>query len=260
MRHFTTLAVAGFVGAAVGSGALADLDTRQYQGGLTPGSAENVGGPLSYSSLGIGSNPFANFSGYGFSHGSTPAFDDILNDRPGWPITGISFSVVSFNSDGSTTGGTVTTNAFIGLYNAMPDPDGSGFTVPDFTSPKSQITVTGILVDSFTANIFSIDVRELNILMKDEVMWAGVFFTGTTGPANADGSSLNDNMGQGVFGAASAGFSDDLAWDPAGLFFYGGADAGNPYTNFGWEFSTIPAPGAMVIFGLAGLAAMRCRR
>jgi len=260
MRYFSTLAVAGFAVAAAGSGVFADLNTRQFRGGLTPGAAENAGGPLSYSSLGIGNDPFANFSGYGFSHGSIPTFDDILNDRPGWPITEISFSVVSFNSDGSTIGGTVTTNAIIGLYNAMPNPDGSGLTVPDFTSPKAQITVTGLLVESFTASIFSVDVRELNILNKDEVMWAGLFFTGTTGPANADGTALNDNMGQGVFGTAAVGFSDDLAWDPGGLFFFGGAGAGNPYTNFGWEFGTIPTPGAMAILGFAGLGAMRCRR
>jgi len=259
MRMFT-FHVPSILVAISGSGVCAGVDTKLIQGGLTPGmhgSSSAVG--LLYSSLGHGSGgPFANFDGFGFAHGSTPVYDDIQMSGPvGAPIDGISFSVVSFNDDGSTTGGTVTTNAVIGLFNAILDPDGSGLTTPDFTMPIVQITVPGLQIDSNKANIISIDVRDLNISMNDEVVWAGIFFTGTTGPANADASSLNDNVGQGVFGEATVGFSDDLAWDLDGHFFFGGADMGSPYANFGWQFGFIPTPGAMILFGLAGIAAMR---
>lgn len=266
MRHFT-MAAAGFAVAAAGTAAIAAPAQQEFRSGLSIGQANTgtvhrTGTAICYSSLGVAS-PFDNFSGSGFSHGSTATFDDILMNKPaGTRIDEITFSVVSFNDDGTTPnagdGGTVTTNAVIGLFNGMPDPGGSGLTIPDFSSPKAVITVTGLAVDSFTVNLFTIDVKDLNIIKKDEVMWAGVSFSGTTGPANADLTPLNDNMGQGIFGEATKGFSDDVFWQ-GGLSFFGGAPA-NPWANFGWEFRSVPTPGAMAIFGLAGLAATRRRR
>ena len=258
MRHFT-MAAAGFAVAAAGTAAIGQT-TVQARGGLVPGtvntgSVSRTGQAICYSSLGVAS-PFDNFSGYGFSQGNTATFDDILMNKPaGTRIDEISFSAVSFNDDGSTTGGTVTTTAVIALFNNDP---ATG--TPDFTSQKAQITVTGLQIDSFTVNIFTIDVKDLNIIKKDEVMWAGILFTGTTGPANADGTPLNDGVGQGIFGPATKGFSEDLFFQDGSLVWFGGAANGAPYANFGWEFRSIPTPGAMAIFGLAGLAATRRRR
>jgi len=266
MRHFTMVA-SGFAVAAAGSAASADMNTAQFRGGLTAGtvqsgSIDRTGTSIIYSSLGVAS-PFDNFSGYGFTHGTVPTFDDILtNAAAGTRIDELSFSAVSFNSDGTTggdvPGGTTTATAQIALFNEFIDPTGNP--APDFNSPKAIITVTGLEIDSFTVNVFTLDVKDLNIINKDERFWAGLSWVSATGPANADGTPLLDGLGQGIFNAATKGFSEDFFWDPDGLSFFGGADAGNPYANFGWEFRAVPTPGAMAIFGLAGLAATRRRR
>jgi len=266
MRHFTMVA-AGFAVAAAGTAAIAAEapTSMQYQTGLTVGQADTgsshrTGSSICYSSLGLGTSPFENFQGGGFSHGSTPVLDDILMNKPaGTRIDEITFSVVSFNDDGTTSGtsttpgGDVTTTANVALFNA--NPDGT----PNFAAPKGSVAVTGLVISSFTVNLFTIDVKDLNIVKKDEMMWAGIFFTDTTGPANADGSSLNDGMGQGIFQQSTKGFSDDLFSFGGGLNWFGGFPA-NPWANFGWEFRSVPTPGAMAIFGLAGVAATRRRR
>lgn len=201
------------------------------------------------------------FSGFGFtgSGGSTIYADDILMNKPGGTrIDEITFSVVSFNSDGSYSngtgsGGVVTADLQIALINADPNTG-----LPDFGSIKAVIPVSGIQIGSFSGGTLSIDVKDLNILKKDEMMWAAIAYTNVSGPANADGSALIDNVGQLITGAATKGFSND--------FFYSGATGdlrffgGNPYANFGWEFRSVPTPGAMAIFGLAGVAATRRRR
>ena len=62
-------------------------------------------------------------------------------------------------------------------------------------------------------------------------------------------------------GPAEKGFSEDFFYngETGGLSFFGGFPA-NLYANFGWEFRSVPTPGAMAIFGLAGVAATRRRR
>ncbi len=84
MRHFTLVA-AGFAVAAAGTAAIAAEapTSMQYQTGLTlgqvdTGSSQRTGTSISYSSLGLGTSPFDNFQGGGFSHGSTPVLDDVL--------------------------------------------------------------------------------------------------------------------------------------------------------------------------------------
>jgi len=216
-------------------------------------SVDRTGTSICYSSLSQNLN--TGFVGVG---GDTIYADDILMDKPaGTRIDEITFSVVSFNNDGSSTGGVVTVDVQVGLFNAGPDG------LPDFGSVKAVIPVTGIQIGSYSGGTLSIDVKDLNIVKKDELMWAGIVYTGATGPANADGTTLFENLGQIISGAgpAETGFSDDLFFngDTGGLSFFGGFPA-NIYANFAWEFRSVPTPGAMAIFGLAGVAATRRRR
>lgn len=279
MRHFT-IAAAGLALAAA-SPALAVDVSDGIQGGLRIGKAEGysvgrTGRAVCYSSLGLGTDtPFATFSGFGFSQDSNGAAvggtsyiaaDDILMNKPGGTrIDEITVSVVNFNTDGSATGGSHTFTAFIGIFNNLP----GGFE-PDLSSPKGTLEFSGT-VAAFTVNLFTFDVKDLNMVKKDEVIWAALVYTAAgaapgTGP-NLNGETFIENMGQGIFGPSTKGFSDDLSWRNrpgfTGLFFFGGydpTDGDPPYANFGWEFRSVPTPGALALFGLAGAAAARRRR
>lgn len=257
MRHFTK---ASAIIAVVAAGSASSAFAVDVAGGqilevrnMFSANADRTGTAICYSAL--------DFSGFGFTGvgGSTIYADDILMNKPaGTLIEGITFSVVSFNSDGTYTagtgnGGVVTADLTIALVNADP---GTG--LPDFNSIKATIEVTGIQIGSFSGGSVTIDVKDLNIVKKDEMMWAAIAYTNVTGPANADGTSLISNVGQLISNAATKGFSEDFFYNGAtgGLSFFGG----NPYANFGWEFTSVPTPGAMAIFGLAGVAATRRRR
>jgi MYXO-CTERM domain-containing protein len=256
MRHFTKAsAIIAVVAAGSASSAFA-MDVAGGQIRETRNtfntSVDRTGTAICYSAL--------DATGFGFTGagGSTIYADDILMNKPGGTrIDGITFSVVSFNSDGSYaagtgSGGVVTADLTIALINAGPDGR------PDFNSIKATIAVTGIQIGSFSGGFVTIDVKDLNIVKKDEVMWAAIAYDFVGGPANADGSSLIENCGQLITNAATKGFSEDFFFNGAtgGLSFFGG----NPYANFGWEFTSVPTPGAMAIFGLAGVAATRRRR
>jgi MYXO-CTERM domain-containing protein len=259
MRHFTKAsAIIAVVAAGSASSAfavdIASGEVREVRNTFSA-NADRTGTAICYSAL--------DASGFGFtgSGGLTIYADDILMNKPGGTrIDGITFSVVSFNSDGSYpgggTGGVVTADLVIALVNADP---GTG--LPDFGSIKATIPVTGIQIGSFSGGFVTIDVKDLNIVKKDELMWAAIAYTNVVGPANADGTPLIDNVGQLITNAATKGFSEDFFYNGAtgGLSFFGGAPA-NPYANFGWEFTSVPTPGAMAIFGLAGVAATRRRR
>jgi MYXO-CTERM domain-containing protein len=278
MRHFT-IAAAGLALAAASPALAVDVSIDSIQGGLRIGKAEGYsvgrnGRAVCYSSLGLGMNtPFSNFTGFGFSqdsNGADPggtsyvAADDIYMNKPGGTrVDEITFSVVNFNSDGNaaTSGGSHTFTALVGIFNN--DPLAPSGLAPDFNSPKGTIAVSGT-VAAFTVNLFTLDVKDLNIIKKDEVIWAALVYTAAgaapgTGP-NTNGETFIENMGQGIFGPATKGFSDDLYWRNrpgfTGLFFFGG----DPYANFGWEFRSVPTPGALALFGLAGAAAARRRR
>jgi MYXO-CTERM domain-containing protein len=257
MRHFTKAAAAIAVVAAGSASSAFAIDmaggqVREVRNTFSA-NADRNGTGICYSAL--------YFSGFGYtgSGGATIYADDILMNKPGGTrIDGITFSVVSFNSDGSYTngtgsGGVVTADLTIALVNADPT---SG--LPDFNSIKATIPVTGIQIGSFSGGTVTIDVKDLNILKKDELMWAAIAYTNVSGPANADGTPLIDNVGQLIANAATKGFSNDAFFSGAtgDLRFFGG----DPYANFGWEFTSVPTPGAMAIFGLAGVAATRRRR
>jgi len=218
-------------------------------GNTSTASVSRTGTSICYSSLGIGT-PFENFTGSGFTHGSDPTFDDILMNKPaGTRIDEITFSGANFNTT------TVTGTAIVALFNATPDPLNPGLTIPDFNSPKAQITVTGLEQDTFTANLFTIDVKDQNIIKKDETIWAGLVWVAATDAEGTDQATLLSNLGQATFGPSTKGFSDNFFYTGGGL-----AAFSTLYSNFGWEFRSVPTPGAMAIFGLAGVAATRRRR
>lgn len=258
MRHFTKAAAAIAVVAAGSASSALAIDVaggqiRELNNVFGADSALRTGTAVCYSS--ISSTASTAFTGAG---GNFIYADDILMNKPaGTRIDEITFSVVSFNDDGSSTGGIVTADVQVGLFNAGPDG------LPDFTVPKAVVPVTGIQIGSFSGGFLSIDVKDLNIIKKDEVMWAGLVYTNVNGNANADGSSLFEGMGQIIAseGPAEKGFSDDFFYngETGNLSFFGGFPA-NIYANFGWEFRSVPTPGAMAIFGLAGVAATRRRR
>lgn len=256
MRHITLTAAAAAVVAGSASSALA-IDVAEGRilelRNSFSASVDRTGTSICYSSLDSLLN-----TGFVGAGGDTIYADDILMNKPaGTRIDEITFSVVSFNNDGSSTGGVVTADVQIGLFNAGPDG------LPDFGSVKAIIPVTGIQIGSYSGGTLSVDVKDLNIVKKDEMMWAGLVYTNVVGPANADASTLLSNMGQIIAGAgpANKGFSDDLFFNggTGGLSFFGGFPA-NAYANFAWEFRSVPTPGAMAIFGLAGAAATRRRR
>lgn len=278
MRHFT-IAAAGLAVAAASPALAVDLSDG-IQGGLRHGkvvdqtTAQRTGNAVCYSSLGLGANtPFSTFSGFGFSQDSNGttvggtsyiAADDILMNKPaGSRIDSMTFSVVNFNSDGNTatSGGSHTFTLQVGLFNN--DPTAPGGLAPNLASPKVVLEFSAT-VAAFTVNLFTLDLKPFNVIKKDEVMWAALIYTSAgaapgTGP-NTNGENFIENMGQGIFGPSTKGFSDDLYWRNrpgfTGLFFFGG----NPYANFGWEFRSVPTPGALALFGLAGAAAARRRR
>ena len=261
MRHFTkAAAVLAVVAAGSASSALAvETDTSQIRAVRSTFNADvaRTGTAICYSSI-------AQFNGFGFTGagGNVVYADDINMNKPaGTRIDSITFSVVSFNTDGSYagggTGGVVTADVQIGLFNAGPDG------LPNFGAAKAIINVPGIQIGSFSGGFITIDVKDLNIIKKDERMWAAVVYTSVVGPANIDGSPLISNVGQLISGAGPAdkGFSEDFFYNggTGALSFFGGWPA-EIYANFGWQFTSIPTPGAMAIFGLAGLAATRRRR
>ena len=256
MRHITLTAAAAAVVAGSASSALA-IDVAEGRilelRNSFSASVDRTSTSICYSSLDSLLN-----TGFVGAGGDTIYADDILMNKPaGTRIDEITFSVVSFNNDGSSTGGVVTADVQIGLFNAGPDG------LPDFGSVKAIIPVTGIQIGSYSGGTLSVDVKDLNIVKKDEVMWAGLVYTNVNGNANADGSSLFEGMGQIIAseGPAEKGFSDDFFYngETGNLSFFGGFPA-FPYANFGWEFRSVPTPGAMAIFGLAGVAATRRRR
>lgn len=264
-------ALVATAGLALAGTAIADVDING--GDLTPVASFAIGTPGTYlgTAAGVEYSNITTFTGSAFSHGgaavqsgntiTTLVADDCTPIGPGGTsVTQVKFSVSNLNSvsvsararirfwfaDGSGGGP--------GTYYNNPASVGFSFNAIAFGA-NSVTTVTGTI----GAGLF---------YMPSNKFWAGVTFDNNTGATGATLAQMN-NLGQGIFTPPTVGSSADQAFqtsaagsffttsNPAGTLFNFG---GNPAANFGWEFSTIPAPGASALLGLAGLVGLRRRR
>lgn len=200
----------------------------------------------------------ANFSGSALANGGASGgitrlvADDISRTgAAGEALTEFTFSVANFNTTA------VSARARVRFYAA----DGAG------GAPGTAIAGYSFNPISFASG--SVALFTTGFLAGGAAMpvnfWAGITFDNVgTGISDAQLSLL----GQGIYGPPTLGSSTDTAFqtnlagshlvnNPVGSQFN---FQGSPPANFGWRVSTAPAPGAMALLGLGGLAAGRRRR
>ena len=125
-------------------------------------------------------------------------------------------------------------------------------------------TFNPITFGAGSANIYTFNTGP-GFVVPTNAMWAGITFDNVG--ATATTAQLN-NLGQLIFGPPTAGSSQDQIFTTTapGSFFNAANPAGAtsnfggaPLANLGWEFSTVPEPGAFIAVG-AGLAGLLLRR
>ena len=133
---------------------------------------------------------------------------------------------------------------------------------------------TGWSFNGYAQNI-SFDLSSLNVALPESIVWGlayntqtwGSSPTGVNGPYNSLNMGLNDYANGGI--SVGSTDLDTVFWKTATAAWYsdGGAAGVNVFRqDSGWagynpmaSFTAVPAPGAMALLGMAGLAARRRR-